>query len=110
MTILFEVQAKASGASQFAGLNKSNKMERSLRSEACNPSYWESCLTIPASALAHWSHLCCKTCVALAEWENPIYLLGDNIVQLEVPASSSSGISFPVPLGRPNSNAMFRAV
>ena len=37
----------------------------------------ESCLTIPASALAHWSHLCCNTCVAVCEvWENPICLLG----------------------------------
>ena len=37
----------------------------------------ESCQAIPASALAHWSHLCCKTCVAMSEvWENPICLLG----------------------------------
>ena len=28
---------------------------------------------------------------------------GGNLVQLEVPASSSSGISFPVPLGGPSS-------
>ena len=68
----------------------------------------ESCLTIPASALAHWSHLCCKTCVAVCEvWEIPS-VGGGNLVQLEVPASSSSGISFPVPLGGPNSNAVSR--
>ena len=35
---------------------------------------------------------------------------GGNLVHLEVPASSSSGISFPVPLGGPSSNAVSRAV
>ena len=79
--------------------------------EACGrEALVESYLTIPASALAHWSHLCCKTCVAVGEvWENSS-VGGGNLVHLEVPASSSSGISFPVPLGGPSSNAVSRAV
>ena len=32
-----------------------------------------SFVTDSASALAHWSHVCCKTYVAVSEvWENPI--------------------------------------
>ena len=69
---------------------------------------WRSFVTDSASALVHWSHLCCKTSGAMSKvWENPISWRG-NLVHLEVPASSSSGISFPVPLGGPNSNAVSR--
>ena len=53
-------------------------------------------MTDSASVLAHWSHLCCNTCVAVCEvWKIPS-VGGGNLVQLEVPASSSSRISFPV--------------
>ena len=65
-------------------------------------------LTDSVSTLAHWPHLCCKTCLAMGEvWENFICLRG-LLVHLEVSASSSNGISFPVPLGGPSSNAMSR--
>ena len=54
-------------------------------------------MTDSASALPHWSHLWCKTCVAMDKvWENPIRFQGLK-VHLEVPASSSNGIGLPVP-------------
>ena len=56
-------------------------------------------VTDSASALAHWSHLYCKTCVAIGKaWEN---LIGfrELLVYPKVPAFGSSGISFTVPSG-----------
>ena len=55
-----------------------------------------------------WKLICrAKTNCRSWYWKIPS-VDGGNLVHLEVPASSSSGISFPVPLGGPSSNAVSR--
>ena len=64
-----------------------------------------SFVTDTASTLPYWSHLYCKTCVALGEmWENPI-CLHDLLVHLEVPVCRNNGVRFQVQLSRTCSSA-----